>query len=542
MPALLLAGNALDNWEKLTHYNKRKVFILLTAELQEKEIINSNAGFADFGLPPFLREGLKRMGFEQPTDIQAQAIPALMNGQDLMAQSQTGSGKTAAFALPLLARVQRGSRELQALIMVPTRELALQVTQVFKDLAGPSVRITPIYGGAGMEGQVRGLRTGGYQVVVGTPGRLRDHLNRGTLRLDRVRMIVLDEADEMLDRGFAPDVEAIVQAAPPAAQRQTALFSATLPEWVTETASKHLRPSYASIALTPDASSRAEIAHEVYDMNTADKTFALRHLLDTYDKQPILVFVRTKFGVKKLSDKLQEDGYSAAGLQGNLSQRAREEVMSAFRNGRVRVMVATNVGARGLDVSGISHVINFDLPESTELFTHRIGRTGRNGASGTAITFLTGEDRGRWRDIERSLTQEGIEIKRQHWDGPKAAPGAAPAFIQPLPRGFGGGGGGRFGGSRQEEPRRQFAPRPAANDNFRNSRETFAPAAPSRGRSGNQNRRDFEPAGNRSSNQGDFVPADNRNRNQGDFDRTRENGNDRRFDDSQPKPRRSRQY
>ena len=185
-------------------------------------------------------------------------------------------------------------------------------------------------------------------------------------------MIVLDEADEMLDRGFAPDVEAIIQAAPPAAQRQTALFSATLPEWVMQTANKHLRPDYASIALTPNAGSRAEIAHEVYDMNTADKTFALRHLLDTYDKQPILVFVRTKFGVKKLADKLQDEGYSAAGLQGNLSQRAREEVMSAFRNGRVRVMVATNVGARGLDVSGISHVINFDLPESTELFTHRL--------------------------------------------------------------------------------------------------------------------------------------------------------------------------
>jgi ATP-dependent RNA helicase DeaD len=394
------------------------------------------AAFAPFGLPPFLHEGLHRMGFEQPTNIQAEAIPVLMAGQDLVAQSQTGSGKTAAFAVPLLARVQRQSRDLQALIMVPTRELALQVTQVFKALAGPAVRITPIYGGAGMEGQIRGLTQGGYQVVVGTPGRLRDHLNRGTLRLDRLRMVVLDEADEMLDRGFAQDVEAILQAAPPAAQRQTALFSATLPDWVMQTATKQLRPDHASITLDPATGNGLDIEHVVYDMNLADKTFALRHLLDTHSTQPILVFARTKHGVKKLAARLQDEGYSAAGLQGNLSQRAREEVMADFRSQRTRIMVATNVGARGLDVSGISHVINFDLPESPELFTHRAGRTGRNGASGTAITFLTREDTVKWREIERFMAQNGVDVVRQRWDGPKAEPGAEPAFTQPVQRSF----------------------------------------------------------------------------------------------------------
>ncbi len=393
-------------------------------------------GFAEYGLPGFLQHGLVRLGFTEPTDVQAEAIPPLMAGKDLVAQSQTGSGKTAAFGIPMLARIQRQSRDLQALVMVPTRELALQVTQVLKALAGPAVRITPIYGGAGMEGQVRGLTQGGYQVVVGTPGRLRDHLNRGTLRLDRLRMLVLDEADEMLDRGFAPDVEAIIDEMPPAERRQTALFSATVPDWVKQTASQHLRPDYAWVQLNATAEGRPDIEHKIYDMHLADKTFALRHLLDTEADKSVLVFARTKHGVKKLAEKLQTEGYAAAGLQGNLSQRAREEVVAAFRKNEVRIMVATNVGARGLDINGIGHIINFDLPESAELFTHRIGRTARNGASGTAITFLTGEDRAKWSEIERAMSQAGIQLERKRWEGPRAAPGAEPAFTQPTQRSF----------------------------------------------------------------------------------------------------------
>ncbi len=397
---------------------------MTTETMIETPVTTPIGGFQDYKLPPFLLEGLRRLNFQQPTPIQEQSIPVLMNGQDLIAQSQTGSGKTAAFAIPLISRVQRQSPDLQALVMVPTRELALQVTQVFKSLAGPAIRITTIYGGAGMDGQIRGLNRGGYQIVVGTPGRLRDHLNRGTLKLSKLRMLVLDEADEMLDQGFAQDVEAIISAAPPAAQRQTALFSATLPNWVNQTAKKHLRPDRVEVTLESDNQSKPDIKHLVYDMSLSDKAPALRHLLDTNTTQPMLVFARTKHGVKKLAARLEDEGYSVAGLQGNLSQNAREAVMSAFRTNRVRILVATNVGARGLDVSGVSHVINYDLPESAELFTHRVGRTGRNGASGVAITFLTGEDRVKWREIDRALNERGTQIERLRWDGPKAEPGS----------------------------------------------------------------------------------------------------------------------
>ncbi len=425
----------------------------LLEQPMETNDVSSNVSFNDFNLPSFLRDGLKRLGFTSPTDIQGEAIPTLMSGQDLIAQSQTGSGKTGAFALPMLARITRNSRDIQALVMLPTRELCLQVTSVVKQLAGPAVRVTTIYGGASMGGQIRGLSQGGYQVVIGTPGRLRDHLNRGTLRLDRLRMVVLDEADEMLDRGFVQDIEAILEAAPPPAQRQTALFSATLPEWVLDTARRQLKPDHASITISSEGHG-LDIEHKIYDMKLPDKTVALRHLLDTNAEEPILVFARTKHGVKKLAARLQEEGYSADGLQGNLSQRAREDVMAAFRHRRIRVLVATNVGARGLDVSGISHVINFDLPESPELFTHRVGRTGRNGASGIAITFLTSEDRIKWREIERSMKDAGIEYTRQPWDGPKATPGSTDTvIIQPRPgefrRSLGAPGARKFEGGRE---------------------------------------------------------------------------------------------
>ena len=424
----------------------------MTTLLEQPVETTNNTSFNDFNLPSFLREGLKRLGFTSPTGIQSEAIPVLMTGQDLIAQSQTGSGKTGAFAIPMLARITRNSRDLQALVMVPTRAPCLQVPDVVQPLAGPAVRVTPIYGGASMGGQIRGLSQGGYQVVIGTPGRLRDHLNRGTLRLDKLRMVVLDEADEMLDRGFVQDIEAILEAAPPSAQRQTALFSATLPEWVMETAVKQLKPGHASITVSPEGQG-PDIEHRIYDMKLPDKTVALRHLLDTNSDESILVFARTKHGVKKLAARLQEEGYSADGLQGNLSQRAREDVMAAFRHRRIRVLVATNVGARGLDVSGISHVINFDLPESPELFTHRVGRTGRNGASGIAITFLTGEDRLKWREIERSMKEAGIDYNRMPWDGPRATPGATDTvIIQPRPGEFRrslGAPGRKFDGGRE---------------------------------------------------------------------------------------------
>lgn len=399
-------------------------------ELDNKKL-TPVATFAQFNLPPFLNEGLRRIGFVHPTEIQSQAIPSLLAGNDLLAQSQTGSGKTAAFTIPVLAKVNPKSRDLQALIMTPTRELALQVTQVMKDLAGATVRVLPVYGGTGMDAQIRGLQRGGFQVVVGTPGRLRDHLNRGTLLLHKLRMLVLDEADEMLDKGFARDVEALIQAIPASAKHQTALFSATLPDWVEQTAKKQLNPQHDAIKQDVAEAKRPDIEHVVYDMTSADKPLALRHLLNTEVDQSVLVFARTKFGVQRLTERLQDEGYTAAGLQGNLSQREREKVVSAFRTNKVSILVATNVGARGLDVKDVGYVINYDLPESTELFTHRVGRTGRNGASGTAITFLTGEDKFKWREIERALVQEGIEVARKRWAGPRANAGVKPPTAQP---------------------------------------------------------------------------------------------------------------
>jgi ATP-dependent RNA helicase DeaD len=399
---------------------------LITEEITHTE--TKVATFAQFGFPSYLKEGLLKMGFHHPTEIQSKAIPILMTGQDLMAQSMTGSGKTAAFALPLLARIQTKSRELQALIIVPTRELAVQVTHVFKGLAGNSARVTSIYGGVGMEGQIRGLQTGGYQVVVGTPGRLRDHLNRGTLKLGNVRMLILDEADEMLDRGFTQDIEAIASCTGVPGKRQTALFSATLPEWVMKTALTHMRSDHESILIPPGEATGPDIEHLIYDMKVMDKPVALCHLLDTYPSHSMLVFARTRHGVHKLAARLQHAGYSAAGLQGDLSQNARDRVMSDFRMKKIRIMVATNVGARGLDVKGVSHVINYDLPESPELFTHRAGRTGRNGESGTAITFLTGEDRDKWREIEGAMRRAGVDFTRSRWDGPRATPESIQAF------------------------------------------------------------------------------------------------------------------
>jgi superfamily II DNA/RNA helicase len=262
--------------------------------------------------------------------------------------------------------------------------------------------------------------------VIGTPGRTLDHLRQGSLSLKHVRILILDEGDEMLDRGFAPDVERIIAFTP--ATRQTALFSATLPEWVATTAAKHLK-SPVTVSVDAGATSAPEIEHVVYDVEPSAKMGALMTLLDHHQDQPVIVFGRTKHGVKKLSQRLVERGYSSAALQGNLSQNARERVMSDFRAGRVPILLATNVAARGLDVQDVGCVINYELPESAEWFTHRVGRTGRMGRYGQAITLLTAEDSGKWRQFERAL---GLRFPRQTWNGTHAAsadahrPAAAP--------------------------------------------------------------------------------------------------------------------
>lgn len=385
--------------------------------------------FASFNLSAEALDALRDMNIEHPTPIQSQTLPSLLDGRDVIGQARTGSGKTLAFVLPALELVDPRRRAVQVLVLTPTRELAVQVGGVVEQTKGSRpVNSVLVYGGRGIQPQIAAIRRGA-QVVVGTPGRVLDLVRQGALKFDALRLLVLDEADEMLDRGFAPDVERIIAQTPRG--RQTALFSATLPDWVRGTADKHLR-NPVTMKVDPDPESRPSIDHIAYEMLGIEKMGALTDLLDARGDGQIIVFGRTKHGVKKLARKLEQQGYPVAALQGNLSQNARDRVMEDFRGGRVQILVATNVAARGLDITTVEQVINFDLPESPELLTHRVGRTGRMGRQGQAITLLAPEDGSKWRQLERGL---GLRIPKERWAGvrpatqrprPVAAPVEAP--------------------------------------------------------------------------------------------------------------------
>ena len=375
-----------------------------------------NVTFADFRLQPSTLAALAKMGIVNPTPIQAEAMPALLDGRDVIGQARTGSGKTLAFGIPAVEVVDPSRRQVQVLVLTPTRELAVQVGGVLDAVGAPrGVRSTLIFGGRALGPQRDILKRGGVHVVVGTPGRVLDLLNQGALWLDQVRFLVLDEADEMLDRGFAPDVEKII--ARTSNSRQTALFSATVPDWVRQTAAKHLNDPV-TVKVDPNPEDIPAIEHVAYDIASGDKLGALRDLLDNRGEGAIIVFGRTKHGIKKLARQLEGFGYPVSALQGNLSQNARDAVMADFRSGRVRILLATNVAARGLDVSDIEQVINVELPESPDLLTHRVGRTGRMGRKGQAITLLGPEDGAKWRQLERGL---GRRIPRLPWRGAAAA-------------------------------------------------------------------------------------------------------------------------
>jgi ATP-dependent RNA helicase DeaD len=354
---------------------------------------------------------LARMGIDTPTPIQAEALPALLDGRDLSGQARTGSGKTLAFGIPAVQSVDPAIKTVQVLVLTPTRELAVQVGAVLHSLAeGTGIRSVLVYGGRAMGPQKDALRRGA-QIVVGTPGRVADLYGQGDLRLDNVRFLVLDEADEMLDRGFGPQVTKILSWTP--RDRQTALFSATMPAWVDDAARKHLRnPEHVAIQTTP--AEAPAIDHVAYDVPAGGKMDALKDLLDARGDGQVIVFGRTKHGVKKLAKQLQAAGYPVAALQGNMSQNARDAVMADFRAGKIAILLATNVAARGIDVSAVDHVINYELPESSELLQHRIGRTGRMGRTGSAVTLLTGEDADKWRQLMRGL---GKQIARKPWTG-----------------------------------------------------------------------------------------------------------------------------
>ena len=365
--------------------------------------------FSEMTLKTTTRAAISRMNITSPTTIQEKAIPPLMAGRDLIGQARTGSGKTLAFAVPLTERCDPSFSQAQALVLVPTRELAIQVAGVVQALASPrKLRVTLLYGGRSLRPEYAALRRGTH-IVIGTPGRTLDHLRQGTLNLGSVRFLVLDEADEMLDSGFAHDVLSIIGRTPN--NRQTALFSATIPAWVAQTAARHLRQPV-RVEIDTNIQSPPNVEHLVCTIQKSDKMEALRTLLDRRGGTPVIVFGKTKRGVKRLASKLDSLDYPVGALQGNLSQSARERVMTDFRSGAASILVATNVAARGLDFEDIGQVINYDLPDSELLFTHRTGRTGRMGRSGEAVTFITVEDERKWRKIERGL---GLHFTKKPW-------------------------------------------------------------------------------------------------------------------------------
>jgi ATP-dependent RNA helicase DeaD len=372
------------------------------------------SAFSGLGLDAALLRTLGELGYEEPTPIQREAIPPLLAGRDLLAQAPTGTGKTAAFALPILQALdadRRPEAAASAIVLVPTRELAMQVAEALTRYGGNlGVRVLPVYGGQPIGQQLRGLRRG-VDIVVATPGRAVDHLSRGSLRLDAVRIVVLDEADEMLDMGFAEDLEAILTAIP--AERQTALFSATISPTVRRIADRHLK---SPVRVTVHAESgagdgMARVRQVAYVVKRSDKLAALCRLLDVEDPASALVFARTRGEVDDLAAALSSRGHDAGALHGGLSQEQRDRVMGRFRDGSLDVLVATDVAARGLDIEHVSHVVNFDVPSDPDAYVHRIGRTGRAGREGTAITLVEPREHRLLRNIETS-TRTRLEIAR----------------------------------------------------------------------------------------------------------------------------------
>jgi len=366
--------------------------------------------FSDFDLSETSLAVLTSQDIVEPTAIQSNSIPVLLDGNDIIAQAHTGSGKTLAFGLPLIEACDPDEHYVQAIVLCPTRELAQQVHGVLRDLATPAgLSTVVVYGGVGFETQIAAVR-GGAQIVVGTPGRVLDHLRRGTLDLSGVGMLVLDEADQMLDQGFAPDVERIIRTTPKT--RQTALFSATTPSWVKDVSAKYLNQPIL-VKGSEEVAAEPDIDHNVVEVWSGDKMPVLLALLNRPSTGATLVFGRTRHGVMNLARRLQRLGYDVEALQGDLGQNARDRLVKRFRECKIPVLVATNVAARGLDMLNIEHVINYDLPETSELLVHRIGRTGRMGRSGVATTIVAAIDLQKLHEFERDLGKKFPRMSAQ---------------------------------------------------------------------------------------------------------------------------------
>ncbi|MEW9573084.1 DEAD/DEAH box helicase [Rhodanobacter sp. Si-c] len=367
------------------------------------------AGFGALALSPEVQKALADVGYESPSPIQAATIPPLLEGRDVLGQAQTGTGKTAAFALPILSRIDLKPGKPQALVLAPTRELAIQVAEAFQRYAAhlPGLQVLPIYGGQSYGPQLHALRRG-VQIVVGTPGRVIDHLDKGTLDLSELKYLVLDEADEMLRMGFVDDVEKVLEATPPT--RQVALFSATMPAPIRKIAQRHLKEPV-EIAIKTATTTAANIRQRYWFVSGLHKLDAMTRILEAEPFDAMIVFARTKQATEELAEKLQARGLAAAAINGDIAQPQRERVIQQLKDGKLDILVATDVAARGLDVERISHVLNYDIPYDTESYVHRIGRTGRAGRSGEAILFVTPREKGMLRAIERATRQKIDEMK-----------------------------------------------------------------------------------------------------------------------------------
>jgi len=365
---------------------------------------SSELTFSDLKLPSFILKTLDSVGYESPTPIQQQAIPHLLEGLDLLGHAPTGTGKTAAFALPLISRLEFKSNKVQVMVLAPTRELAIQVAEAFQTYAAgiKGFHVLPIYGGQDYSGQIRQLKRG-VHVVVGTPGRVMDHMRKGTLRLDGLQALVLDEADEMLRMGFIDDVEWILEQAPK--ERQMALFSATMPREIERIARRHLRDPQ-EISIKTKTATASTIRQRYWPVDRMHKLDALTRILEVEPFDALLMFVRTKTATTMLAERLEARGYSTAALNGDMAQKDRIRTVDRLKNGTLDILVATDVAARGLDVDRISHVVNYDIPYDTEAYIHRIGRTGRAGRKGEAILFVAPRERRMLSAIEHATRQK----------------------------------------------------------------------------------------------------------------------------------------
>ncbi|GAA1730206.1 DEAD/DEAH box helicase [Microbacterium paludicola] len=366
-------------------------------------------GFEELGITGSVLSAIRDLGYETPSPIQQATIPTLLSGRDVVGMAQTGTGKTAAFALPILQRLDVNRKVPQALVLAPTRELALQVAEAFESYAAqmPDVRLLPVYGGQGYGVQLSALRRG-VQIVVGTPGRVMDHLAKGTLDLSELDYLVLDEADEMLKMGFAEDVEQILSQTPE--EKQVALFSATMPAQIRRIAQQYLRDPQ-EISVKSKTATNANITQRYLVVSYSQKVDALTRILEVENFDGMIVFVRTKNETETLAEKLRARGYSAAAINGDIPQNLRERTVNQLKEAKLDILVATDVAARGLDVERISHVVNFDIPTDTESYVHRIGRTGRAGRTGDAISFITPRERYLLGHIEKATRQQPAQMQ-----------------------------------------------------------------------------------------------------------------------------------